>query len=141
MAGIGSLSDVDVIWNSKEVSDEATRLLMRGIDAASVFLVSRVKELISVPAPRRFVKPRKGGARYVVAATPATPGAPPRKLTGRLRADVRWQRMDANTNRVGVTVIYGGRLERIGHPYLSVAFARFQGELEGIIANPPPIPF
>jgi hypothetical protein len=136
---IGSTSDVDLIWNSDGMKEEINRLTFRGLTAASIFLANRVKELVSVPAPRRWVKPRRGGPRYLVATTRATPGAPPRKLNGRLRADVTYDvAQDGQSSRVGVNTKYGRRLEATGHLYLTVALARFQADLAAIIASPPP---
>ncbi len=61
--------------------------ISRGLNAAGFFIVGEVKKVLSVPAPRKK-RHDSGGNVYYVAATRATPGAPPRKLTGRLRASV-----------------------------------------------------
>ena len=57
----------------------------RGLNAARIFLTARVKEALSVPAPRTPVREgpqegqKKGAIKYYRAVTPATVGAPPRK--------------------------------------------------------------
>lgn len=70
-----------------KIKKEVERSAAKGLNAARIFLTSRVKETLSVPAPRRAVK-SLGGAVYYVATVRATPGAPPRKLSGKLRSSV-----------------------------------------------------
>ena len=104
----------------QEVEREVQALAGRGLAAAGRYLANEIRRVVSVPAPYVMVRPRSGGQPYPRATTPATPGAPPRKLTGRLRAAVgSWQPDDA-TVRVGVQrVVYARPLETwMGHPYL-----------------------
>jgi phage gpG-like protein len=134
--------------NTARVVAEAERLAGRGIRAAAIFLANRVKEIVSVPAPRRIAIAGKRakwvppGTRYYVATTPAIAGAPPRKLSGQLRRSITWEyREDIQTARVGTNIVYGRRLE-LGfprghkpHPYLSVALERHKGQLATIIGD------
>jgi hypothetical protein len=76
-------------WNPRLYND-AIRAAGRGLEAATVFLETAIKETLSVPAPRVLLTDRKGGRYYVAGYQtydPATakafflwPGAPPRKL-------------------------------------------------------------
>jgi phage gpG-like protein len=134
--------------NAAKIAAEAERLAGRGIRAAAIFLTSRVKEIVSVPAPRRIAIAGKRarwvppGTRYYVATTPAIAGAPPRKLSGQLRRTITWEyREDIKTARVGTNIVYGRRLE-LGfprghktHPYLSVALERYKTQLALIIGT------
>lgn len=61
----------------------------KGVKAAAAFLTARTKETMSVPAPRRRAADRAGNMRYV-ATTPATAGAPIRKLSSRARTAQTW---------------------------------------------------
>jgi phage gpG-like protein len=79
---------------AEKIAGQIARGAGKGLNAGRAFLVSRIKEALSVPAPRRAIRgaPRPGKKlgpiiRYV-ATTPARPGAPPRKLSGRLRTSV-----------------------------------------------------
>lgn len=92
-----------------------------------MYLESKLKEILNVPAPRRvaIAGPRSRhvppGTRYFVATTPATPGAPPRKVSGFLQSHVTRKQIDENTWQVGVWgVPYARRLEEeMNHKYLA----------------------
>lgn len=73
---------------AKKIAAQVERGRGRGLNAGRLFLEGRVKEALSVPAPRRLVRPKFGGMPYYVATTRAIPGAPPRKLSGRLRSSL-----------------------------------------------------
>lgn len=106
------------VMTPQQVQAECQRLAGRGVHAAARTFTNLVKQLISVPAPRRIVTSRKG-VRYYVATTKATPGAPPRKLSGRLRTSMATE-WDAATNtaRSGTNVKYGRKHEQGNHPFL-----------------------
>lgn len=111
------------IWTPQQVQAEAERLAGRGVHAAARLYGNLVRQTLSVPAPRRRVisgpRSRHPGTIYYVATTPATPGAPPRKLSGRLRASIGVD-FDAPNNvaRVGTNVKYGRVHELGNHPWL-----------------------
>lgn len=72
---------------SRKMLQEIERKLQKAAKLARtkarVFLAAKIKEVLNEPAPKR--KSRSG--RWY-ATVPATPGAPPRKLTGRLQKSV-----------------------------------------------------
>ena len=75
-----------------------------GVGAAAVFLAARLKEQVSVPAPRKRVVSKRGDL-YYRATVRAIPGAPPRKLSGKLRQTITYQ---VNTGPRGrVTALVG----------------------------------
>jgi hypothetical protein len=88
-----------------KIAKQVQRGAGRGLDAARVFVTSRVREAVSVPAPRMAVRgvpapgKRKGAILYYKAMTRATPGAPPRKLSGKLRQSI-WSKMISPTKAV-----------------------------------------
>ncbi len=101
---------------------------MRALAAGAITLVGRVKETLSVPAPRSRVRSRAGVVHYR-ATTPATPGAPPRKLSGRLRASQGYSVSPSTlTARIGSNLIYAG-WEYRGHPYLAPTLAAHRQEI------------
>lgn len=139
---IGSLADLESHWTGQQIAAEVQRALGAGLKAAAIFLAARVREEVSVPAPRVRVTARRGklaGVKYYRATAPATKGAPPRKLSGQFRSKVTWE-MDAAglEGRVGTNAVQGRRLEQEGHPYLVPALRRFAGELGQIIAGARP---
>lgn len=67
----------------EKIKKEVERAAGKGLVAATYFAVSRIKEVLSVPAPRRKLP----DGTYV-ATTPALKDAPPRKLSGLLRNSV-----------------------------------------------------
>ena len=69
-----------------------------------------IREVIGIQAPVALV-----GGRFV-ALTPAVPGAPPRRVSGRL-----WISVQARGSRVYVLAPYGEYLERDNHKFLQRA--------------------
>lgn len=109
----------------------------KGVAAASFFYQGRVKEVISVPAPRKITY-SSAGVKYYRATTRATPGAPPRKISGRLRASIAVEinkgKMQT-TGRIGTNVVYSRMLELGGHPYLVPTLQRYRGQIRTIVAG------
>jgi len=70
-----------------KIAEQVKRAAGKGLNAARIFLTSRIKEELSVPAPREKVVGHAGEI-YYRATTPAIKGAPPRKLSGRLRTSI-----------------------------------------------------
>lgn len=121
--------------NAAKIAREVQAKAKKGLMAATIFLSARVKEIISVPAPRALVKPRFG-APYYRATTRATPGAPPRKLSGELRRSISWEmRNNGTVGRVGTNKVYARKLEQMGHPFLSLAVQQYQGEIKTIMGR------
>lgn len=121
--------------NSAKIAAEVKRKASLGLKAATIFLSSRIKEILSVPAPRKLVKP-KYGAPYYRATTPATPGAPPRKLSGQLRRSIAWEMRQSDTvGRVGTNMVYARRLEAQGHRFLTLAVEMYQNEIKTIMGR------
>lgn len=114
-APIGTLADVEAIWKGPEVLSQVERALGRGIEAASIFLVARIKEYVSVPAPRANVIDPYDNKRRVIATVKAVAGDPPRKLTGDYRRKFTYQ-MSSNrlASRVGVNDVRARILEQGG---------------------------
>lgn len=117
-------------WDGGPVEHKIAQLAGRGLQAATIHLTNRVRQAVSVPAPRRRTKM----GRYV-ATTPASPGAPPRKLSGHLRRSIAWQMFKAGTvGRVGTNVLYGGPLEGwMNHSFLAYTLNKAKGELAMIM--------
>ena len=80
----------------------------KGVEAAVRFLAARIKETVSVPAPKKAVRstpaPGKklGGVIAYRATAPATEGAPPRLLSGKLRQGVTHKMESPIKGLVGV---------------------------------------
>lgn len=119
----------------------------RGLNAARVFLTARIKEALSVPAPRKAVRAaplpgqKKGGILYYRAATPATVGAPPRKLSSRLRTSTTSAMLTTNTAVIGSKargnptvsrpegMNYPLYHEQHDHPFIAPTVERWKKEL------------
>jgi hypothetical protein len=123
--------------HSARVKEEVRRLAGRGVEAGAIFLKARIKETLSTPVPRRRVKRRIRGASVLtyVAATPATPGAPPRKLSGQLRASVDYIMLSDQRALVGVGKVYGRRHELGTHPFLVPTTQRYWPALASIMGR------
>ena len=122
--------------SAERVADEVLRLAGLGVKAAAIHLSRRVKEVLSVPAPRRRARSARTGVPTWRATLPAAPGAPPRKLSGRLRASVAYEADEREGEaRVGTNVVYGRRHELGDHPFLVPALEASLGELAVIIGR------
>lgn len=123
---------VQIGWDGGNVEAKIQALAGRGLQAATIHLSNRVKQALSVAAPRR----RTLSGRYV-ATEPASPGAPPRKLSGQLRRSIAWQMYKLNTvGRVGTNLVYGRPLETwMGHSFLGYTLKRAQGELVTVLGR------
>lgn len=123
-------------WYGPQVTDEIRKLAGLGLHAAAIHASRRLKEVLSVPAPRKRVVSKKG-VIYYRATTPATPGAPPRKLSGRLRASVTQELSgDKMIARVGSNIVYGRRHEFGTHPWLIRTILAIRNELAVILGRP-----
>lgn len=136
-------------WNEQRLRSDFQRSAGRGIEAAAIFLANRIREFLSVPAPRKITVGRDG-VRYYRATTKATPGAPPRKLSGAMRRSVGWiileRRVAARVGvfggkemehqRPGQVGQYARRHERTNHKFISVMMDLFQPQLEQIVGRP-----
>lgn len=87
---------------AERISQQVKRAAGKGLNAARIFLTARIKETLSVPAPRIRVKSPGGDISYR-ATTPAIPGAPPRKLSGRLRGSVTSEMQGESRAVIGVS--------------------------------------
>jgi hypothetical protein len=130
---------------AQRIEAEVLRAAGKGLDAARWFLVARIKEALSEPAPRRKVP--GGGYR---ATTRATRGAPPRKLSGRGRASVTSVMRSPVEAWVGANARsakgypYMRRHERRpggppgsgAHPFAQPTAVRYRREIAAIIGRP-----
>lgn len=126
-------------WNADNVRREIDALMIQRLEKTAITLQNRVRETLSEPPKggRRKVIGRSGVPFYV-ARNPATPGAPPRKITGRFRSTMAYMRLADNGGfRVGTNDIRGRPFETwMNHPFLMPTLDRCRGELEGIAGQP-----
>lgn len=73
--------------NAERIAAAVKRGAGKGLAAAGLFLVARIKEALSVPAPKRRVVSHAGEI-YYRATAPAVKGAPPRKVSGVMQRSV-----------------------------------------------------
>jgi hypothetical protein len=77
---------------TKRIQAQVKRAAGKGLGAAAVFLQARLRETVGARAPTKTVAGKKGymaGKTYRRALTPALRGAPPRVVSGELRAKLR----------------------------------------------------
>ncbi len=133
------------------IKEQAKKGVGKGIVTARAFLLGRLKETLSVPAPRKRVT-GKGGEIYYRATTPAIPGAPPRKLSARLIASLA-ARVEGNSIVIGsnargfpsiknpVGYLYGkhheivdpGRSSSGKHQWIRPTVKQYRHELQAIV--------
>lgn len=103
-----------------EIDAAVQRMAGKGLAAVATHLQRRIKEVISIAPPDLKMITSKSGRTYWRTRIRATPGAPPRKISGNLRNNVVARRISDLHWQVGVWgVVYASPLERrMGHPYL-----------------------
>lgn len=102
-----------LIWNTAAVPKIKQEYRARK-EAALQGLVAELKSVVSVAAPQA----RTTRGRFRSARVPATPGAPPRKITGKGREGIDYTLNASGTQGVvGVKVEYMAFLERKNHPW------------------------
>ncbi len=136
---IGSITDVKQKWSSAELARQVRQAAGKGVLAAAVFYEARLKEILSVPAPRKTVVGKRGASRgltYYRATSPATAGAPPRKLSGDLRRRQTHEAYeDGQRVRVGSNVVYAARHEQGRHPFLLPTLKAMQAQIATILGQ------
>lgn len=108
------------IRTTDQIQAAVERLAGQGIAAAATHLQRRIKEVISIAPPDLKMVTSKSGRRYWRTKIRATPGAPPRKISGNLRNHVIARRVSDLHWQVGVfDVVYASPLEfTMNHPFL-----------------------
>lgn len=134
----------------------------KGVEAAVRFLAARVKETLSVPAPKVAIRgvPKPGKKLGPIvgyrATAKAVTGAPPRMLSGRMRAGVTHKMYSTVRGAVGVHArsepsrkypegfnypLYheagkkGNDLGEGLHPYLLPTYKKYRRELRTIVGS------
>jgi hypothetical protein len=125
----------------------------KGVEAAVRFLAARVKEAVSVPAPKKPIRgavlsgKKLGPILGYRATTPAVSGAPPRMLSGKLRAGVTHKMLTATIGLVGTHKKYPdgfnypkyhelGKEERLGggkHQFIKPVVDKYSKELKALV--------
>jgi hypothetical protein len=120
--------------NLDRVVNRLQAKIMRGLRAGAIALVNRTKQISSVAAPRK--RTRVNGRWVYRATTPATPGAPPRKVSGDFRRSLTYMMVPGSLRvRVGTSIIYGGTLERQDHHHVKRAMKIFYHEIHDAVKN------
>jgi phage gpG-like protein len=117
-------------WLAARVKEAQARALER----IGRLLTAAIKKKLSAPAPRKKIVSPKGHI-YYRATLAATAGAPPRKLTGRLRASIAFEKIDFESIRVGTNLVYAARHEYGNHPFLNVTIEENQEKINAIVAE------
>ena len=88
------------------IAAQLKRAAGKGLEAAIRFLAARIKETLNVPAPRAAIRGPAAGKKLgpiigYRATTRAIPGAPPRKVTGRLQQSTTHKMLTPTIGIVG----------------------------------------
>lgn len=123
-------------WSGPQALAQIKAEVNKRIEAGCVLIQNDLKQVLSVPAPRKRVL-SKSGVIYYRATTPAIPGAPPRKLSGRQRSSITREMDRENlSGKVGTNVKpYPRYHEEHDHPFVSVTLVRVRGDLERVLGT------
>ncbi len=134
-----------VEWHGDAAMAHVRRNAVRFLTRAAIEVERRAKELLSVAGSGRSSVGRGAGGRFRSVQGPVTrssPGEPPRKQTGRLRASVTREIDEANLSAaVGTNVEYGRHLELgtkrgiLPRPWLRRALADMQGRINSLLSG------
>ena len=92
-------------WYGQKVYEEISQQVSKNLDAAAIYLTSKVKENVNVSQPYKiYGKYRKG-------LDPSKPGEKWRKITGFGGKSLAWERESPHIRRVGSNVKYVKYLE------------------------------
>jgi hypothetical protein len=132
---------------AERIKAQIEKSIGKGVNAARMFLVARVKEELSVPAPRKIVTDRVGN-KYYRATTKAIKGHPPRKLSGKLRMSVFSKMVTPTIFVIGAKAKsdkgfnYPRYLDKKGfgaksgqHPFMMPTYRKWKKELQIIIGG------
>ena len=125
---------------AERIKTQLNRNIGKGLNAARIFLTARIREEVSVPAPRKKYLDRSGNISYR-ATTKATRGAPPRKVTGRLRSGISSVMIGTRRAVIGVKARsekgfdYPKHLELTSHPFLVPTLRKYKRELKQIMGK------
>lgn len=117
---------------TEEVAASMREDVIRRLTRACVECSNDLKKIVSVPAPRKFLKSGR-----LVAKTKAVPGVPPRKLSGRGRASITYKvdRLEL-TGVVGTNVVYMPVHEYDnGHKWVEPTLKQYGGIYNKILAG------
>lgn len=119
-------------WGEK-LAEEIRATAVRSLTRAAVTCTTDLKKILSVPAPRKVAKT----TGRVYAATKATPGAPPRKLTGRGRASVSYMvDREKLVAVIGTNVVYMPVQEfKLNHKWVEPTLASNGTKYERLLAG------
>lgn len=134
---------------AKRIATQVKRATGKGLPAASIFIVARIKETLNVPAPKKRVVSHITGNVYYKVLEPATKGAPMRKVSGEAQ-----RRVEAKVvpNGIRITNTAQGRpprrfkypgyheLKGLGrmsgrHPWVRPTVKRYTKELKKILSR------
>jgi hypothetical protein len=126
------------LLSEEELASAIRRQLGAGMGAAAIYLEESLRRTLSVPAPLRVI-PGGQGRRgpYARAATPATSGAPPRLVTGRLRGGVFSRQVDELMAEFGVEgVPYAAKQEDVlNHMFVEPTVRREMESLNLVVGR------
>ena len=119
----------DLIWNAAEIEKKVEDQLQQNIVRAAIHLKNAMQATLNVQAPRRL-----SGRRWV-ATTAASPGAPPRRVSGFGRGSVSF-RIDVPGRKASLVAVgYLVRLETRGHPWIQPTLEKEAGALAKLMAG------
>jgi len=117
---------------TREVMASINAQLREQIVRACVACTGDLKKMVSVPAPRKIAK----ASGRVYARTPAIPGDPPRKLTGRGRASITYQiSPNGKVGYVGTNVFYMEIHELKNHEWVKPVMAMNSAKYNAILSG------
>lgn len=76
------IGGVEIPWDATRINREFMRAFAKGLRPAAIFLKNRVKEILSVPAPRVRLQDRHGAPYYVAGWEKNRPGKTNKVWTG-----------------------------------------------------------
>ena len=116
------------VMTKREVLAYVRERLGKGVRSAGKFMVDRLRTVVGVQAPR--VRTIAGGWR---ATTRATPGAPPRRVSGIGQKSINYRVTEKNV--IFSAIWYMLYWENHGHPWMRKTIEKYSKEMMRIMTS------
>lgn len=118
---------VRIDWRTAGFTRELREVAGNGLESGLNYLCRQVKKTLNTPA----VYQRSSLGRFTSTPVPATPGAPPRRITGNLQRSFKVKMSKAKmVGSIVSNLVYASPLETwMNHPYFAKTIKREQGKM------------
>lgn len=122
---------VRIDWRTAGFTKDLREVAGNGLEAGLHYLCRQVKKTLGTPA----VYQRSSLGRFTSRPVPATPGAPPRRISGHLQRSFKVKMSKAKmVGTIRSDIVYASPLETwMNHPYFAKTLKREQAKMAKVM--------